>query len=84
MIKRTIGTLAVLASLAVMVLVALNRHDFSSMVLDGRPAPEIPTQPAPYSPKPGPAAETPETAADTLPTELISGRDSVQVGRREE
>ena len=55
MIKRTIGTLAVLASLAVMVLVALNRHDFSSMVLDGRPATEIPTQPAPYTPKPGPA-----------------------------
>lgn len=83
MIKRTIGTLAVLASLAVMALVALNRHDFSSMVLDGRPATEIPTQPAPYSPKPGPA-ETPETAAGTLPTELISGRDSVQVGSPEE
>lgn len=38
MIKRVIGTLAVLASLAVMVLTVLHRNEYSSMVVIDEPA----------------------------------------------
>lgn len=77
MIKRTIGTLAVLASLAVMVLVALNRHDFSSMVFDEKPAAaeasrtETPVEPAS---EPEVSPEMPDSTAHAAPAEADSVR----------
>ena len=67
MIKRIIGTLAVLASLAVMALVVLHRNEFSSMIFDGRPA-------AARAPRPAVPEEMPDSAASAVPAEADSVR----------
>lgn len=70
MIKRIIGTLAVLASLAVMTMVVLHRNEFSSMIFDGRPVAARAPRPA----VPEEMPEMPDSAASAVPAEADSVR----------
>lgn len=77
MIKRIIGTLVLLASLAVMALVVLHRHEFSSMVFDGQPAAaRAPRMASPEEPASGSEAnpEMPDSTAPAAPAEADSVR----------
>lgn len=77
MIKRIIGTLVLLASLAVMALVVLHRNEFSSMLFDEQPAAaETPRTASPEEPAPGPEAspEMPDSPAPAAPAEADSVR----------
>lgn len=77
MIKRIIGTLVLLASLAVMALVVLHRNEFSSMLFDEQPsAAEAPRMASPEEPVSGPEAnpEMPDSTAPAAPAEADSVR----------
>lgn len=73
MIKRIIGTLILLASLAVMALVVLHRNEFSSMLFDEQPAAaETPRTASPEEPEASP--EMPDSTAPAAPAEADSVR----------